>query len=189
MFHVMLAIFPLLFAFFMLAWMILKICAVFVTVWLMMSYCFESIAVARFRKNGGAKHTFSAWLPFYNKYLLGKLTGGRAFGVWLGVTCLLRALLLGGALAAVRTNRDLAVILSAAALSVTVVAYVLNSVAAAFFFDKCSAKSFMALTVCSIVSFGTLRPILLFAVRKKAPCAAGTQAAEQMQAEQPTALP
>ena len=39
------------------------------------SYVFESIAAMGMCKNLYCKHSATAWIPFYNKYLLGKIAG------------------------------------------------------------------------------------------------------------------
>ena len=41
------------------------------------SYVFESIAAMGMCKNLYYKHSGIAWIPFYNKYLLGKIAGFR----------------------------------------------------------------------------------------------------------------
>lgn len=49
------------------------------------SYIFESIAAMSMCKNLYYKHSATAWIPFYNKYLLGKIAGNRALGMIEGV--------------------------------------------------------------------------------------------------------
>ena len=40
-----------------------------------MTYVFESIAIMEMSKNLEYKAVGTAWIPFYNKYLLGKIVG------------------------------------------------------------------------------------------------------------------
>lgn len=49
------------------------------------SYTFEGISIMCMSKNMGYKNTFTAWIPFYNKYLLGSIAGNKIMGVILGV--------------------------------------------------------------------------------------------------------
>ena len=49
------------------------------------SYVFESIAAMGMCKNLYYKHSGTAWIPFYNKYLLGKIAGNKALGIIEGV--------------------------------------------------------------------------------------------------------
>ena len=41
--------------------------------YIMASYVLEGFSIACVRKKAGDAHTFPAWIPFYSKYLLGKL--------------------------------------------------------------------------------------------------------------------
>ena len=45
-------------------------------------YVFESFGLMKLNKNLGYKHSWTAWIPIYNKYLLGKI----AVKPWAGVT-------------------------------------------------------------------------------------------------------
>lgn len=36
-------------------------------------YVFESFGLMKLNKNLGYKHSWTAWIPIYNKYLLGKI--------------------------------------------------------------------------------------------------------------------
>ena len=36
-------------------------------------------------KNMGYKNTFTAWIPFYNKYLLGSIAGNKIMGIISGI--------------------------------------------------------------------------------------------------------
>ena len=49
------------------------------------SYVFESIAAMGMCKSLYYKHSGTAWIPFYNKYLLGKIAGNKALGIIEGV--------------------------------------------------------------------------------------------------------
>ena len=46
------------------------------------SYVFESIAAMGMCKNLYYKHSGTAWIPFYNKYLFGKIAGNKALGTF-----------------------------------------------------------------------------------------------------------
>ena len=45
--------------------------------YIMASYVLEGFSIACMRKKAGDAHTFPAWIPFYSKYLLGKLADRR----------------------------------------------------------------------------------------------------------------
>ena len=48
--------------------------------YIMASYVLEGFSIACMRKKAGDAHTFPAWIPFYSKYLLGKLADRRVMG-------------------------------------------------------------------------------------------------------------
>ncbi|MDE6284219.1 MAG: hypothetical protein K2M17_00530, partial [Bacilli bacterium] len=44
-------------------------------------YFFESVSIMCMCKNLKCKAPFTAWVPFYNKYLLGKIAGNKVLGI------------------------------------------------------------------------------------------------------------
>ena len=48
--------------------------------YIMASYVLEGFSIACMRKKAGDAHTFPAWIPFYSKYLLGRLADRRVMG-------------------------------------------------------------------------------------------------------------
>ena len=48
--------------------------------YIMASYVLEGFSIACMHKKAGDAHTFPAWIPFYSKYLLGKLADRRVMG-------------------------------------------------------------------------------------------------------------
>ena len=56
-----------------------------IILYIVISYTFEGISIMCMSKNMGYKNTFTAWIPFYNKCLLGKIAGNKIMGVISGV--------------------------------------------------------------------------------------------------------
>ena len=52
-----------------------------VVIYLVVEYIFESIAIHKMCKNLKYKHCFTAWIPFYNKYLMGQISKSQAEGI------------------------------------------------------------------------------------------------------------
>ena len=70
-----------------LSFIYLFLIAIFVAVvlYIIMSYTFQGISIMCMCKNMGYKNTFTAWIPFYNKYLLGSLAGNKIMGIISGI--------------------------------------------------------------------------------------------------------
>lgn len=54
--------------------------AISVILYLLYSYIFQSIASMCMLKNIGYAYPFTAWIPFYHKYLLGKIANKQILG-------------------------------------------------------------------------------------------------------------
>lgn len=54
--------------------------AIGVILYLLYSYVFQSIASMCMLKNIGYAYPFTAWIPFYHKYLLGKIANKQILG-------------------------------------------------------------------------------------------------------------
>lgn len=46
----------------------------------LINYIFESISVMCMSKSLGYKNNITSWIPFYNKYILGKISGNKIMG-------------------------------------------------------------------------------------------------------------
>ena len=127
-------------------------------VWLIISYIFESIAIMTFRKNKGNITSCIAWIPFYNKYLLGEISNNHVMG---GVLFVINLLIVGLGILWLYTNESICLILL---LILGVTSFLLNTIISSNIFRKYS-KCNVVCTVISIITFGILRPIFLFAIR------------------------
>ena len=56
-----------------------------IILYIVISYTFEGISIMCLSKNMGYKNTFTAWIPFYNKYLLGSIAGNKIMGIISGI--------------------------------------------------------------------------------------------------------
>ena len=59
--------------------------AIGIILYLLYSYVFQSIASMCMLKNIGYAYPFTAWIPFYHKYLLGKIANKQILGAISGV--------------------------------------------------------------------------------------------------------
>ena len=58
---------------------------VFIILFLVISYTFDSISTMCISKNLNYNYKLRTWIPFYNKYILGKITNNKTLGLILGV--------------------------------------------------------------------------------------------------------
>ena len=103
------------------------------------SYTFEGISIMYMSKNMGYKNTFTAWIPFYNKYLLGSIAGNKIMGILSGV-------------------------LSFVSICLGIYFYIHKELEIVLYISHTN-KYGDILTIFNILSFGLLRPIFLFIVR------------------------
>ena len=131
--------------------------------YIMASYVLEGFSIACMRKKAGGAHTFPAWIPFYSKYLLGKLAGRRVMGAVSALLTLLSVCLCVYFYVCRELNTLLFILLLMALLAV----FILDTLIAHRIY-KSRSKYGDILTVFTVLSLGLLRPVFLFAVRNRA---------------------
>ena len=117
----------------------------------LISYTFESIALMRM--STGAKA--AAWIPFYNKYLLGKTAGKSALGAQISLSLYFYLW------------QKFEPYLFALLLLCTVLNFVFNAVMANRIFSDRTGKYSDILTAVNIITLGLLQSVFIFAVRNK----------------------
>lgn len=139
--------------------------AIFVAVvlYIIMSYTFQGISIMCMCKNMGYKNTFTAWIPFYNKYLLGKIAGNKIMG---GISCILSfiAICLGTRF---YINKELEIVLFIILVISLIITFILDTMIAHRIYKSRVNKYGDILTVFNVLSLGLLRPIFLFIIRNK----------------------
>ena len=136
------------------------------------SYVFESIAAMGMCKNLYYKHSGTAWIPFYNKYLLGKIAGNKALGIIEGVLNLSIATVAVlffcfeleiGILSEIIT----CIIGLIALLACAIASFVIDVIISDKIFKNLNIRYSDVLTVVNVLTFGLFRPIILFIFRNK----------------------
>lgn len=132
------------------------------------SYVFESIAAMGMCKNLYYKHSGTAWIPFYNpfynKYLLGKIAGNKALGIIEGVLNLSIATV---AVLFFCFELEIGIIGLIALLACAIASFVIDVIIADKIFKNLNIRYSDVLTVVNVLTFGLLRPIILFIFRNK----------------------
>lgn len=57
--------------------------------YVLVSYIFESISIVSMSKRLKYKNAYTGWIPFYNKYILGKIGNSKPLGITLVITTLI----------------------------------------------------------------------------------------------------
>lgn len=100
---------------------------------------------------------YRGWIPFYNKYLLGNITGDHVLGI-ISSICALPVLIIGYVLFVMD---ELNYLLFVVFLVVLIIGFIVDHIIAYHFLSKrCKYASW--LIVLSVFSCGFLRPIILF---------------------------
>ena len=127
-------------------------------------YVFESIALMDMSKEKVLPLPGTAWIPIYQRYVLGKVSGNTALGI---------VALVGDSVSLLATflsffwyGETPGNLLWLLATSARIVSFVAIMVTSYQIFTQRKKKYAVLYTVFSILTFGFLRAIFLFAVRK-----------------------
>ncbi|WP_444215932.1 hypothetical protein, partial [Catenibacterium sp.] len=116
-------------------------------------YLFEGFLVSSLLDT---KH-YRGWIPFYNKYLLGNITGDHVLGI-ISSLCAFPVLIIGYVLFVMD---ELNYLLFVVFLVILIIGFIVDHIIAYHFLSKrCKYASW--LIVLSVFSCGFLRPIILF---------------------------
>ena len=127
------------------------------------SYVFESIAAMGMCKNLYYKHSATAWIPFYNKYLLGKIAGNKV----LGIEGVLNLSIATVAVLFFCFELEIGIIGLIALLACVIASFVIDVIIADKIFKNLNIRYSDVLTVVNVLTFGLFRPIILFIFRNK----------------------
>ncbi len=134
-----------------------------IIIYLIIGYIFESIALTKISKDFGYKHTFTAFIPFYNKYILGNIAGNKLLGGLLGLINLYSFCQYVYCYFCCSVDDILYYILLFIGI---LIGFIIDIILTEKVFRKLTDK-YIILTIFSVISFGILRPIFLFAIRNK----------------------
>ena len=137
-----------------------------IVIFAVINYIFESISISCIGKKMSRSFRFISWIPFYNKFLLGKIGGNKIIGGILGILNLLIVLFVIYFFTNTKTNS----IIICVFLLCLLVSFILDTVLSYKIYSKAVNKYSSLLTVLNVVSLGFLRPIILFVIRNKVSC-------------------
>lgn len=127
------------------------------------SYTFQGISIMCMCKNMKYKNAFTAWIPFYNKYLLGKIANNKIMGVLSGFLSLISICLV----TYFYIHKELEIVPFIILIVILIITFILDTIIAHRIYKSRANKYGDILTVFNILSLGLLRPIFLFIIRNK----------------------
>lgn len=132
-------------------------------VYSLISYVFQGISIMCMGKNRGYKTAFTAWIPFYNKYVLGKIAGNPIIGGIAGMLSFVS--ICSGVLFICKEWAEI-VVFAVFVISL-MTTFILDAVIAHNIYTSRTNRYGDVLSVLHVLSFGLLRLIFLFARRNK----------------------
>ncbi len=142
--------------------------AIFATIviFAVINYIFESISISCIGNKMNCSFKFISWIPFYNKFLLGKIGGNKIIGGILGILNLF--IVLFGIYFFVNTKTNYIIV--CIFILCLLLSFILDTILSYKIYSKAVNKYSSLLTVLNILSLGILRPIILFVIRNKVSC-------------------
>lgn len=134
--------------------------AIGIILYLLYSYVFQSIASMCMLKNIGYAYPFTAWIPFYHKYLLGKIANKQILGAISGVLSFISICLCVHFYIHLDFDSVLFSILTISFMTTLIIETII-----AHQIYKTHTKYADIFTIFTILSFGILKPIFLFSIR------------------------
>jgi len=143
--------------------MIFTIAMVIAAIWLVIDYIFDGFALMEMSKRKGYPQPGTAWIPIYQKYILGKLGGN----ISLGITAVVAdSVMLAACLASLIFGEDVMSILLVLVAIAKTVSFVVSAILAYHIYTQTKKQYAVVFTVVDVLLGGKLRPIFLFAIRK-----------------------
>lgn len=134
-----------------------------ITLYLIMSYTFYCISIMSMLKKSSAKKIYPAWIPFYNKYLLGKISENKAMGIISSILSLISIVLI----ICFFISKKLEIVLFITLVISFIITFILDTIISHKIYKICASKYAEVLTVFNVLTLGVLQPIFLFILRNK----------------------
>lgn len=121
-------------------------------------YLFEGLTVSSYL----TEKRYQAWIPFYNKYLLGNITGEHQLGI-VSAICSVPGIIMGYVLFMIG---ELNYVLFGIFLLILIVGFIVDHIIAYHYISQRSRYA-NVLIVISVLTLGILRPIMLFILKDR----------------------
>lgn len=142
--------------------LIFVIVTLIIGLYLLINYIFESIFLYKVNKE---KHKIVAWIPFYNKYLLGKIADHKTLGIVLSVIDIVNIILFMISYKFHSLPSNINNIIFFLIILLLILSFIFNIVLSHSIMKKITPKFVDVLTILNIFTLGFSRPIILFLMR------------------------
>ena len=142
--------------------LIFVIATLIIGLYLLINYIFESIFLYKVNKE---KHKIVAWIPFYNKYLLGKIADHKTLGIVLSVIDIVNIILFMISYKFHSLLSNINTIIFFLIILLLILSFIFNIVLSHSIMKKITPKFVDVLTILNIFTLGFSRPIILFLMR------------------------
>lgn len=142
--------------------LIFVIATLIIGLYLLINYIFESIFLYKVNKE---KHKIVAWIPFYNKYLLGKIADHKILGIVLSVIDIVNIILFMISYKFHSLPSNINTIIFFLIILLLILSFIFNIVLSHSIMKKITPKFVDVLTILNIFTLGFSRPIILFLMR------------------------
>lgn len=130
------------------------------------NYFMESFALYRLCKNNNYKHPFLAWIPFYNRVILGDFAGNKKMGYATFILNIIYLILFFVFIYFIDyIPEGIRNTLSTGISIISLIVYVLNIILVHIIMKKSISKAADILTVINVFTFGISKAIVLFVLR------------------------
>lgn len=137
-----------------------------VAAYVSITYVFESIAVSSMLKNKQASYPYRGWIPFYNKYLLGKEGDSDLTNILGTISAIMQCVVIFLGIH-IYIDGNMYPFLFFLFIIFSLMGFIFDTIIAHKIYKKKGIRYGDIFTVFSVLSFGFLRPIFLFIIRNK----------------------
>lgn len=134
-------------------------------IYLIFNYFLESFALYRMCKNSNRKHPICAWIPQYNRVILGEFAGNKRLGYILFSLDLILLIVSFFYCHYMTLSKEIITFLNYLSLGLSLTVYVINMVLVHSIMKKTIPKASDILTVLNVFTFGISNSIVLFILR------------------------
>lgn len=143
--------------------MFLLVFMIIVIIYTTVSYILESLSARRIGENLQYRCSSSSWIPFYNKYLIGKMAGSEICGIISGFFSFAAFCLT----AYFFYDTDMPVEIFIILLASLFITFISDAVSAHRLYKSAIGDYGIILTVFTVLTLGVLRPMFIFAIKSR----------------------
>lgn len=146
-------------------YLLLMIVLIIIIVYSLVNYIFESIFLYKVAKRRKYKYPVTAWIPFYNKCILGRIANNKKQGVSIFIIDLILIILILLSITENKFSSTVNTFIFILTVILIIVNFILNIIVSHNIMKKVLSKSADFLTLLNVFTIGFSRSIILFTLR------------------------